>query len=50
MRVAPQIPVPPGGNDEVYLRELQTALDQVRGFAEANIGKAGSAEFPFERH
>ena len=47
MRVAPQIPVPPGGNDEVYLRELQAGLDRCREFAEANIGKAGSAEFPF---
>jgi lysophospholipid acyltransferase (LPLAT)-like uncharacterized protein len=49
MRVGPQIPVPQDGNDEVYLRELQDALDRCREFAEANIEKAGSVDFPFEK-
>jgi hypothetical protein len=26
---------------------LQAALDRVREFAEANIGKVGTAEFPY---
>jgi len=27
--------------------ELQASLDRVRGFAEANVGRVGSAEFPY---
>jgi len=46
MRVSRQIPVPPDANDEHYQRELQAALDRVRQFAEANIAKAGTPEFP----
>ncbi len=32
---------------ETYRSELQAALDRVRIFAEENISKAGTAEFPF---
>jgi hypothetical protein len=39
--------VPPNGDLEKYQSELQAALDRVRIFAEANLGKAGTAEFPF---
>jgi hypothetical protein len=46
MRISRAIPVPPDGDDERYHRELQAALDRVRGFAEENIAKAGSGEFP----
>jgi len=46
MRISRAIPVPPEGSDEQYLGELQAALDRVRIFAEENIGKAGTAEFP----
>jgi lysophospholipid acyltransferase (LPLAT)-like uncharacterized protein len=49
MRVSRQIPVPPDGGDERYLQELQCALDRVRLFAEENIHKAGSPEFPAGR-
>ena len=50
IRVSREIPVPPDGNDEVYLKALQTALDRVRVFAQENIGKAGTPEFPRSRH
>jgi lysophospholipid acyltransferase (LPLAT)-like uncharacterized protein len=50
MRVSQQVPVPPNGNDEQYQAELQAALDRVRMFAEENIGKAGTAEFPRSRN
>ena len=49
MRVSRSIPVPPKANDlqkEKSLQELQAALDRVRDFAEANVEKAGSPEFP----
>jgi lysophospholipid acyltransferase (LPLAT)-like uncharacterized protein len=46
MRISRAMPVPRDGNDEEYLKELQAALDRVRVFAEENIGKAGTAEFP----
>jgi hypothetical protein len=46
IRVSRQIPVPKDGGDEQYLQELQSALDRVRVFAEENIDKAGTAEFP----
>ena len=38
-RMSRTIPVPPDGDDEVYLKELQSALDRVRVFAEENVGK-----------
>jgi lysophospholipid acyltransferase (LPLAT)-like uncharacterized protein len=46
MRVSRAIPVPKDGSDEQYLAELQSALDRVRVFAEDNIQKAGTADFP----
>lgn len=49
MRFGTLIPVPPGASDQDLLHyqdELQSALDRVREFAEANVGKVGTAEFP----
>jgi len=51
MRFGKLIPVPPGAPDEDlerYQQELQDSLDRVREFAEANIRKVGSPEFPYE--
>jgi len=39
--------VPPDGDQELYCHELQAALDRVRAFAEENIAKAGTSEFPY---
>lgn len=47
MRISRPISVPRNATDEEYLAELQSALDRVREFAEANIDKAGTAAFPF---
>ena len=47
MRISQPIPVPADGDQEKYHAELQAALDRVRIFAEANIDKAGTTEFPF---
>jgi hypothetical protein len=47
LRVSRQILVPPDGNDELHLKELQSALDRVRIFAEENVQKVGAPEFPF---
>ena len=47
MRISREIPVPRDGRDEEYLHELQSALDRVRIFAEENVAKAGSSEFPY---
>jgi lysophospholipid acyltransferase (LPLAT)-like uncharacterized protein len=49
MRISRKISVPQNGGDEQYLGELQAALDRVRVFAEENISKAGTAEFPYGR-
>jgi hypothetical protein len=49
LRISRPIPVAADGDQEQYHRELQAALDRVRVFAEANIEKAGSAEFPYAR-
>jgi lysophospholipid acyltransferase (LPLAT)-like uncharacterized protein len=49
MRVSRKMPVPPDANDfqrERFHAELQAALDRVREFAETNVGKVGSAEYP----
>jgi lysophospholipid acyltransferase (LPLAT)-like uncharacterized protein len=49
MRVSRQIVVPADADDsqrERFHAELQAALERVREFAEANVGKVGSAEFP----
>ena len=51
LRVSVQMPVPSDGNDETYLKDLQAALDRVRVFAEENVHKVGTPEFPyFKRH
>ena len=47
MRISREIPVPRDGGDEEYLQQLQSALDRVRIFAEENIAKAGTPEFPY---
>src|SRR5262249_8779962 len=47
MRISGPISVPRGGADEEVLEKLQSALDRVREFAEANIDKAGTPEFPY---
>jgi lysophospholipid acyltransferase (LPLAT)-like uncharacterized protein len=49
MRISQAIPVPPDGSEEQCLAELQAALDRVRIFAEQNIDKAGSSDFPWSR-
>ena len=49
MRFGKLIPVPADASDEEleqYTAELQASLDRVREFAEANVGKVGSVEFP----
>lgn len=49
MRFGKLIVVPPDAGDgdlERYQQELQDALDRVREFAEANVKKVGSPEFP----
>jgi len=50
MRVSRTIAVPQDADEaerESSLQELQAALDRCREFVEANVEKAGSAEFPF---
>lgn len=52
VRVGKLIPVPTDGSDEDMERntaELQATLDRVVEFAEANVSKAGSPEFPYYR-
>jgi lysophospholipid acyltransferase (LPLAT)-like uncharacterized protein len=49
IRFGKLIAVPPDSTDEDLERhtaELQAALDRVREFAEANVAKVGTAEFP----
>ena len=49
MRVSRQIQVPSDADDSHRARfhaELQAALERVREFGEANVGKVGSNEFP----
>jgi len=49
VRVGKLIPVPPDASDEDlehYTGELQDSLERVCAFAEANVNKAGSSEFP----
>jgi lysophospholipid acyltransferase (LPLAT)-like uncharacterized protein len=46
-RASRQIHVSPGSDDELHLKELQAALDRVRVFAEENVQKVGTPEFPF---
>jgi lysophospholipid acyltransferase (LPLAT)-like uncharacterized protein len=50
VRFGQLIPVPPAASDqdlERYQQELQEGLDRVREFAEANVAKVGSTEFPY---
>jgi hypothetical protein len=50
IRFGKLIPVPEDANDEqldLYQQELQNSLDRIREFAEANIKKVGSPEFPY---
>jgi lysophospholipid acyltransferase (LPLAT)-like uncharacterized protein len=50
MRFGKLIPVPPGASDadlDRYQQELQDSLDRVREFAEENIQKVGTPEFPY---
>jgi len=50
VRFGKLIPVPPEASDEQlsrYMGELQSALDRVCAFAEANVRKVGSVEFPY---
>jgi len=46
MRMGKKISVPEGGDREQYLAQLQASLEAVRAFAETNVAKVGSAEFP----
>jgi lysophospholipid acyltransferase (LPLAT)-like uncharacterized protein len=49
VRVGKLIPVPTEASDEDlerYSADLQAALDRVYEFAEANVSKVGTAEFP----
>jgi lysophospholipid acyltransferase (LPLAT)-like uncharacterized protein len=50
LRFGPLIPVPADASDEDlerYQQQLQDSLDRVREFAEANIEKVGTPEFPY---
>lgn len=50
VRVGKLISVPADASDEDlthYAEELQTALDRVCDFAEKNVSKAGTSEFPY---
>jgi lysophospholipid acyltransferase (LPLAT)-like uncharacterized protein len=52
MRFGKLIPVPHDASDEAlehYQQQLQDSLDRVREFAEANIDKVGSLEFPCQK-
>jgi lysophospholipid acyltransferase (LPLAT)-like uncharacterized protein len=52
VRVGKLIPVPEGATDEdldCYTAELQAALDRVCEFAEANVKRAGSSEYPYSK-
>ena len=52
VRFGKLIPVPAGASDEDVERftaELQSSLDRVCEFAEANVGQVGTSEFPYYR-
>lgn len=52
VRFGKLIPVPADASDEEverYTGELQSALDRVCEFAEANVRKVGTSEFPYRR-
>lgn len=46
LRVSHQVFVPADADREKFLSELQAMLERVRDFAEANVGRVGSKEFP----
>jgi lysophospholipid acyltransferase (LPLAT)-like uncharacterized protein len=46
MRMGKKISVPEDGDREQYLARLQASLEAVRVFAEENVSRVGSAEFP----
>jgi lysophospholipid acyltransferase (LPLAT)-like uncharacterized protein len=53
VRFGKLIPVPKDAKDEDlerYTGELQSALDRVCEFAEANVSKVGTAEFPYPKN
>ncbi|MBV9182761.1 MAG: lysophospholipid acyltransferase family protein [Acidobacteria bacterium] len=50
MRVSRALPVPPEGDGDVFLHQLQASLDRVRIFAEQNVDKVGSPHFPYSRN
>jgi lysophospholipid acyltransferase (LPLAT)-like uncharacterized protein len=53
VRVGKLIPVPTEASDadlERYTAELQATLDRVCAFAEANVNKVGTREFPYEKN
>jgi len=53
LRFGKLIPVPSDAGDEDierYTAELQASLDRVCEFAEANVSKVGSTEFPYYKH
>ncbi len=50
LRFGKLLPVPKDATDadlERYQQELQDALDRIREFAEANVNKVGTPEFPY---
>jgi lysophospholipid acyltransferase (LPLAT)-like uncharacterized protein len=52
VRVSSKMDVPPDADDGKmadFHRQLQSALDRVTGFAEANVARVGSPEFPVLR-
>ena len=51
MRFGKLIPVPAEASDEDierYQQELQASLDRIREFAEENVSKVGTSEFPYD--
>ena len=53
VRVGKMIPVPSNASDadlERYTAELQSALDRVCDFAENNVSKVGTTEFPYKEN
>ena len=47
LRISRQITVPDDGEEELYHRQLQAALDRVRIFAETHVDQVGTREFPY---
>jgi lysophospholipid acyltransferase (LPLAT)-like uncharacterized protein len=50
LRFGKLIPIPTDASDEDverYTAELQSALDRACEFAEANVSRVGTAEFPY---